>query len=115
MPLQGLVTFATDRPDDLVEEVYFDPESRNRIEVWRAGSQVIGAKWTDQLLFESFDLADFAKKHPPLVATVREGAPCARYLRVREPTFEEGERRFFGRPVPTVFNRRSARSAGAST
>ena len=61
MPLRALVTFATDRPDDMVEEVYFDPESRDRIEVWRAGSQPTGAEWRDQLLFESSDLADFAK------------------------------------------------------
>jgi hypothetical protein len=61
MPLQALVTFATDLPDAIVEEVYFDPESRVRIEVWRAGPRPTGANWRDDLLFESADLPDFAK------------------------------------------------------
>jgi hypothetical protein len=59
IPLVSLTAFAADRPDGLLEETYFDPESGKRVEVWRSGRDYPEADWWDRMLFEAADLKDF--------------------------------------------------------
>jgi hypothetical protein len=62
-PLLCLTSFASDRPDGIVQEVFTDSDGRRRFEVWREGQTIRPREWraTDGYLFHSDDLKDYAR------------------------------------------------------
>jgi len=59
-PLRTLMTLAADRPDDLIREVYVDPATRRRAEVWRRGRLVQEREWSFRYLLVADQLVDHA-------------------------------------------------------
>lgn len=61
LPLLALTAFAADRPDGVIDEIYFDPDNRKRVEVWRAGRHARPRDWHPKgFLLRAHQLPDFA-------------------------------------------------------
>lgn len=60
LPLLGFCVFASDRPDDVVRESYFDPATDRGMQVLRAGRQPASVDWgpPGDLLFAAADVPD---------------------------------------------------------
>jgi hypothetical protein len=62
LPPLALTAFAADRPDGIIDEIYFDPDSGRRVEAWRAGRLVTPRDWhPNGFLFRAAELPVFAR------------------------------------------------------
>lgn len=61
IPLLSFMSFASDRPDGVVQEIFVDPDRRSRFEVWRLGQTIRPREWraVDGYLFHADELADY--------------------------------------------------------
>jgi hypothetical protein len=63
-PLLALTSFASDKPDGITQEAYFDAEAEEGVEVWRQGRVVTQPRvWNPArgCLFDAADLTNFGK------------------------------------------------------